>query len=55
MYHVSLPISEHLKYDLIAEKNGVCKRIQVKFTTAKNGILNIKLKSVWSNKKAIIF
>jgi hypothetical protein len=49
--HVCLPISEHLKYDLVAEKDGICKRIQVRFTTAKNGILSVKLKSAWSNKK----
>jgi hypothetical protein len=49
--HVSLPISEHLKYDMIGEKNGILKRIQVRYATAKNGKIEIKLKSVWSNKK----
>ncbi|MDD5193955.1 MAG: group I intron-associated PD-(D/E)XK endonuclease [Candidatus Nanoarchaeia archaeon] len=50
--HVSLPISEHLKYDIIGEKNGICKKIQVRYTTPKeNGIMSVKLKSVWSNKK----
>ena len=49
--HVSLPISEHLKYDLIAEKDGICKRVQVRFTTENNGTLSVKLKSVWSDRK----
>ena len=50
--HISIPLSEHLKYDVIGEKNGICKRIQVRFTTPKkNGVMEVKLKSVWSNKK----
>lgn len=50
--YVSIPMSEHLKYDIIGEKNGVCKRIQVRFTTPKiNGVMEVKIRSVWSNKK----
>jgi hypothetical protein len=49
--HVSLPLSEHLKYDIIGEYKGILKRIQVRYTTAKNNKIEIKLKSVWSNKK----
>jgi len=49
--HVSIPIEEDLKYDLIAEKNGICKTIQVRYCTPSKGALAVKLKSVWSNKK----
>lgn len=52
---VSLPISEHKKYDLIAEKDGICKRIQVRYTTPVNGVLRVKLRSIWSDKKGVHF
>lgn len=51
--NVSLPLSEHLKYDLIAEKGGVLKRVQVRYTTVSNGSMRIKLKSVWSNQAGV--
>jgi len=50
---VSLPISEHRKYDLIAEKNSVCKTVQVRYTTPKNGVLTVKLRSIWSDKNGV--
>ena len=50
-WNVCIPISEHTKYDLIAEKEGKIVRVQVRFTTQKNGKLNIRLSSVWSDKK----
>lgn len=49
--HVSIPIEEDLKYDLISEKDGVCKTIQVRYCTPSNNALAVKLKSVWSDKK----
>ena len=49
-FHCSLPISEHLPYDFIAEKDGVCKRIQVRYTTPCNGVLSVKLRSTWSDR-----
>lgn len=49
-WNVSLPISEHQKYDFIAEKDGKCKRVQVRYTTPKNGKMEIKLRSIWSDK-----
>lgn len=32
-YTVSLPVSENQKYDLIVERDGVCERVQVKYTS----------------------
>ena len=49
-FHVSIPISEHLKYDIVIEKDGVCKTMQVRFCTPNQSVLKIKLKSSWSNK-----
>ncbi len=46
-----VPLSEHQSYDLIAEKDGVCKRIQARYTTPKNGKLAVKLASSWADKQ----
>ena len=46
---VSLPISESEKYDLIAEKNNICKTVQVRYSKISKGTIPIKLKSVWTN------
>lgn len=46
---VSLPVSEHLQYDLIAEKNGVCKRVQVRYTQLVDGRIQPKLCTSWAN------
>lgn len=51
--NVSLPVSDHLKYDLIAEMNGVLKRVQVRYTKLVNGVMQVKLKSVWSNQAGV--
>lgn len=50
-FHVSLPIAEHLKYDLIVEKNDILCRVQVRYTSKKGGVVPIKLASAWSNSK----
>jgi PD-(D/E)XK nuclease superfamily protein len=47
---VGLPITEHAKYDLFAEKSGVIFRIQVKYVSAKNEKIEIKLESSWADK-----
>ena len=52
-WNVSLPITEHASYDLIAEKQGICKRVQVRYTTPCNGSLRVKLRSCWSDKNGI--
>ena len=49
-WNACLPIAEHLKYDLIVEKAGECKRVQVRYTTPVNGRLAVKLQSTWSSK-----
>ncbi len=49
-WNVSIPISEHAAYDLIAEKDGKLKRIQVRYTTPTKGVLRVKLRSTWSDK-----
>lgn len=45
-----IPLSEHQSYDFIAEKNGICKRVQVRYTTPKKGVLETKLRNCWNDK-----
>lgn len=49
-WNVSIPLAEHLSYDLILEKNGITERVQVRYTTASKGCLHVKLTSSWSSK-----
>lgn len=44
-WHVSLPIGENNRYDLVAERDGRFARIQVKYVTPKNGALEVNCKS----------
>jgi len=46
---VSIPISESEKYDLIGEKNGICKTIQVKFAKIHKDSIPVNLRSIWTN------
>jgi len=51
-FHVSVPLSEHLKYDLLVEKEGVSFRVQVRYVSvSSDGKIHAKLQSSWSNKK----
>lgn len=49
-FNVAIPLSEHQKYDLLAEKNGEVYRIQVRYSTASNGVIRVKLKSCWNDR-----
>ena len=41
-YTVSLPLNDTQWYDLIVEKDGVFKTVQVKFTASKNQEISLK-------------
>jgi hypothetical protein len=47
---ISIPITEHATYDLVAEKGGVLLRLQVKYRTAIGDKVCIGLKGTWSDK-----
>ena len=51
-WSVSIPFGENNRYDLIIEKNGKIKRLQVKSVFSKNGVMNINCRSSnnWSVK-----
>ncbi len=51
-WQVSFPYGENSRYDLIIEKDGVMKRIQVKAVTPKNGVLHVNCRS--SNNWSIV-
>lgn len=52
-FNVLIPWGEDIRYDLVSEKNGVFKRIQVKYVTPKNGVLEIRFRS--SNNYNVIY
>lgn len=51
-WHIAFPYGENCKYDLIAEKEGLFKRVQVKAVTPKDGILRVNCRS--SNNWSVI-
>lgn len=44
-WNVAFPFGENQKYDLIIEKSGVCKRVQVKSLMPRDGALKINCRS----------
>jgi hypothetical protein len=46
---VCIPISESETYDLIAEKDGICKRVQVRYASLSKATVIVKLRSIWTN------
>lgn len=50
---VGIPISEHQKYDLFAEKNGITHTVQVRYTTPKDDSIKVKLCNSWSDKNGV--
>jgi len=44
-FNVLVPWGEDNRYDLVTEKNGVFKRIQVKYATPKNGTVEVRIRS----------
>jgi hypothetical protein len=44
-FTVLIPWGEDSRYDIVTEKNGVFKRVQVKYVTPKNGAVEIRIRS----------
>ena len=44
-FNVLIPWGEDTRYDIVSEKNGIFKRIQVKYVTQKNGYLEVAIRS----------
>ena len=53
-YLILQPITEHAPFDLVAYKDGVFKRVQVKYKTVdKTGALTIYFRSCWADKNGL--
>jgi Holliday junction resolvase-like predicted endonuclease len=44
-FNVLVPWGEDNRYDIVTEKNGIFKRIQVKYATSQNGTVEVRLRS----------
>lgn len=49
-YRILLPLTEHEYFDLVAYKDSRFIRIQVKYRTAKDGVINVSFKSWWADR-----
>jgi hypothetical protein len=49
-WNVAIPLTEHEKYDLLAEKDGKCIRVQVKYTTPVENTLRVQLSNSWQDR-----
>lgn len=49
-YKILTSNSEHLPFDFVVYKNKEFKRVQVKYRSLKNGKLDIRFRSCWSDK-----
>ncbi len=50
-FMVLLPLTEHAPFDLVAYKDRVFRRVQVRYRTCKaNGCLDVRLRSVWNDR-----
>ena len=50
-WNVAVPLSEHQKYDLLIEKNGIIKRVQCKYSYInQNGKVSLNISTNWNNK-----
>jgi hypothetical protein len=51
---VALPISEHLPFDCIAiAGDGAMSRLSVKYRAAAKGLLEVRLRSSWSDREGV--
>ena len=52
---ILLPQTEHAPFDIVAYKNGVFKRVQVKYKSIdKKGSITVHFRSSWSDKSRFI-
>jgi hypothetical protein len=49
-YTVLIPLAEHAPFDLVVWKNNKFKTVQVKYRSARNGRLEIKMSTCWADK-----
>ena len=52
-YLICIPLTEHAPFDLIAYKDGIFLRIQVKYISENNWKLSLPFKNNWSDKNKL--
>ena len=52
-WDVFLPLSEHLAYDLVVQKDGLFLRVQVKYRAAKNGVIDLRFSTCWADRHGV--
>jgi hypothetical protein len=48
-FMVLFPTTEHAPFDLVAYRDATFVRVQVKYRTAKSGVVEIRMQSTWSD------
>ena len=48
---ILLPLTEHSPFDLVVYKDNRFRRVQVKYRSSRNGVLEIPFSSAWADKK----
>lgn len=49
-YLILTPQTEHSPFDLVVYKDGIFKRVQVKYRAVKNGKIEIPFRTCWADK-----
>ena len=49
-YLILTPNTEHAAFDLVAYKDGVFKRVQVKYRAANDDVIPIRFRTSWADK-----
>ena len=49
-WDVFIPISEHLPFDIAAYKDGKFVRVQVKYRSARAGLVEVRFRSNWTDR-----
>ena len=53
-YTVLVPLTEHAPFDLVAYRNGVFRRVQVKYRAMRsNGSLTVKFSTSWADRRGV--
>ena len=50
-WRVGIPLTEHAPYDLFAERDGQVHPVQVRYATAKRGVVHVTLSASWADRR----
>lgn len=52
-FMVLFPATEHAPFDLVAYKAGRFYRVQVKYRSARHGVIKLNLRSTWADRHGV--